>query len=83
MFESAELGHVTSKEAYEELVPGLRMELLDAQFDMQQLKAFAAVVLVEQRRRRGQGRDREPAQRMDGSAAYRFSRFRCSDRRRA
>ena len=46
MFESAELGHVTSKEAYEELVPGLRMELLDAQFDMQQLKAFAAVVLV-------------------------------------
>lgn len=46
MFESAELGHVTDKAEYEALVPLLRTELLDAQFDLQQLKDFAVVVLV-------------------------------------
>lgn len=46
MFESAELGHSTTKAEYEALVPQLRTELLDAQFDLQQLKQFAVVLLV-------------------------------------
>lgn len=46
MFESAELGHVTTKAEYEVLVPQLRTALLDAQFDLQQLKEFAVVLLV-------------------------------------
>ena len=34
MFESAELGHHTDPETFDAAVPGLRAELLDAQFDL-------------------------------------------------
>ncbi|PKO49947.1 MAG: polyphosphate:AMP phosphotransferase, partial [Betaproteobacteria bacterium HGW-Betaproteobacteria-21] len=46
MFESAELGHSTDKEAFEAAVPVLRAELLDAQFELLDLKKFAVVVLI-------------------------------------
>ncbi|APR06141.1 polyphosphate:AMP phosphotransferase [Thauera chlorobenzoica] len=46
MFESAELGHCTTKEDYDAAVPGLRAELLDAQFDLLELGQFAVVVLI-------------------------------------
>lgn len=46
MFESAELGHSTDKDAYDEAVPPLRAALLDAQFELLELKQFAVVVLI-------------------------------------
>ncbi len=46
MFESAELGHKTSKADYDEAEPLLRAQLLDAQFDLLDGKQFAVVVLV-------------------------------------
>jgi polyphosphate:AMP phosphotransferase len=46
MFESAELGHATAKEDYEAALPELRTSLLDAQYDLLELRKFAAVVLV-------------------------------------
>ncbi|WP_341645678.1 polyphosphate:AMP phosphotransferase [Thauera sp. SDU_THAU2] len=46
MFESAELGHRTDKEEYEAAVPPLRMALLDAQYEILELKQFAVVVLI-------------------------------------
>jgi AMP-polyphosphate phosphotransferase len=46
MFESAELGHKTDKGAYEQALPQLRAELLDAQFDLLELGKFAVVVLI-------------------------------------
>ncbi|AMO37251.1 polyphosphate:AMP phosphotransferase [Thauera humireducens] len=46
MFESAELGHRTTKEEFDAIVPRLRADLLDAQFDLLQLKQFAVVVLI-------------------------------------
>ena len=46
MFESAELAHVTSAEEYEAVEPALRAELLDAQFDLLELRKFAVLVLV-------------------------------------
>lgn len=46
MFESAELGHKTSDEEFKSIVPRLRAELLDAQFDLLELKQFAVVVLI-------------------------------------
>ena len=46
MFESAELGHSTSPEDYAAAVPALRAELLDAQFDLVELRRFAVLVLV-------------------------------------
>ncbi|NMG65048.1 polyphosphate:AMP phosphotransferase [Azoarcus indigens] len=46
MFESAELGHKTDKESYAAAVPALRAALLDAQFELLDLKNFAVVVLI-------------------------------------
>ena len=46
MFESAELGHTIDKQQYEAEVPGLRAELLDAQFDLREAAGFAVVILV-------------------------------------
>ncbi|MFT3757467.1 polyphosphate:AMP phosphotransferase [Thauera sp.] len=46
MFESAELGHRTDKEEYDAAVPPLRMALLDAQYEILELKQFAVVVLI-------------------------------------
>lgn len=46
MFESAELGHKTSKTDYEAAVPQLRADLLDAQFELLEHRRFAVVVLI-------------------------------------
>ncbi|NMG73164.1 polyphosphate:AMP phosphotransferase [Aromatoleum diolicum] len=46
MFESAELGHKTDKAEYDAAEPELRAQLLDAQFDLLELKSFAVVVLI-------------------------------------
>lgn len=46
MFESAELGHTIDKARYERIVPRLRADLLDAQFDLAQLGRYAVIVLV-------------------------------------
>lgn len=45
MFESAELGHKVSKEAWDKELPPLREALLDAQFDLAEAK-FPVVILV-------------------------------------
>ena len=46
MFESAELGHKIDKATYDKQVPRLRADLLDAQYDMGELKKYAAIILV-------------------------------------
>lgn len=46
MFESAEVGHVIDKTTYDQAVPGLRADLLDAQFDVLDKRAFSVVVLI-------------------------------------
>lgn len=55
MFESAELGHRTDDESFRAAVPGLRAELLDAQFDLLELKQFAVVVLINGVDKAGKG----------------------------
>ncbi len=55
MFESAELGHHTDDERFRAAVPGLRAELLDAQFDLLELKQFAVVVLINGVDKAGKG----------------------------
>ncbi|MBK6629919.1 MAG: polyphosphate:AMP phosphotransferase [Betaproteobacteria bacterium] len=46
MFESAELGHKIDKATYDKQVPRLRADLLDAQYDMGELKKYAVIILV-------------------------------------
>ena len=46
MFESAELGHKIDKAAYDKQVPKLRADLLDAQFDVGELKKFPVIILI-------------------------------------
>jgi len=46
MFESAELGHKISKSVYDDAVPQLREELLNAQFDLAQQGRFPVIILV-------------------------------------
>ena len=46
MFESAELGQQVGKMRYENEVPPLRADLLDAQFDLREAGNFAVVILV-------------------------------------
>ncbi len=46
MFESAEIGHRTSKADYEEALPVLRAQLLDAQFELLEQKRFSVAVLI-------------------------------------
>jgi len=46
MFESAELGHRIEKAQYDRIVPRLRADLLDAQFDLGSLGRFSVLVLV-------------------------------------
>lgn len=55
MFESAELGHKVSKAEFDEAVPGLRAELLEAQYQMMDLGKFAVVVLVNGMNAAGKG----------------------------
>ena len=46
MFESAEIEHDIDKAAFEEQLPQLRTELLNAQFDLIDAKAFSTILLV-------------------------------------
>lgn len=46
MFESAELGHRISKDAYQRELATLRTELLDAQFKLKQSAAFPVKVII-------------------------------------
>lgn len=46
MFESAELGHKIDKATYDAEVPKLRVDLLDAQFDLAQKASFPVIILV-------------------------------------
>lgn len=46
MFESAELGHKVDKKTYSKIVPTLRADLLDAQYDLMQSGRFPVVILV-------------------------------------
>jgi polyphosphate kinase 2 (PPK2 family) len=46
MFESAELGHKITKEAYEKEVPTLREKLLDVQYELLEKAPFSVVIIV-------------------------------------
>lgn len=46
MFESAELGHTIDKATFDKQAPRLRADLLDAQYDMGELKKYAVIILV-------------------------------------
>jgi len=46
MFESAELGHTISREAFRKEVPKLRAALLDIQYDVLEKREFPVVILV-------------------------------------
>jgi len=46
MFESAELGHRIDKATYDKQEPKLRADLLDAQFDVGELKKFPVIILI-------------------------------------
>ena len=46
MFESAELGHTIDKVTYDALVPKLREDLLNAQFDLSQQSSFPVILLI-------------------------------------
>ena len=46
MFESAELGHEVDDDAYGKEVAKLRADLLDAQYDLLESKAFPVIILV-------------------------------------
>ena len=46
MFESAELGHKIDKKTYSQIVPTLRADLLDAQYDLKQSGRFPVIILV-------------------------------------
>ena len=46
MFESAELGHTIDKKTYDREVPKLRADLLDAQFDMGEMKKYPVIILI-------------------------------------
>ena len=70
MFESAEVGHKLDKAEYEKEVPKLREALLERAVRPLRARAFQIVVLLVRDRRRRAGRDRQPAQRVDGPAPH-------------
>jgi len=55
MFESAELGHKLSKGQYRRIEPGLRADLLDAQFALHKNGRFPVIVLISGVRGAGKG----------------------------
>ncbi len=55
MFESAELGHKLSREAYRKIEPVLRADLLDAQFALSKNGRFPVVILISGVRGAGKG----------------------------
>ena len=46
MFESAELRHAVDKSTYDDEVPKLREELLEAQYDLLQQASFPVVIVI-------------------------------------
>ena len=46
MFESAELNHKVDRNTFDEAMPQLREELLNAQFDLVESKAFPVIILI-------------------------------------
>jgi polyphosphate:AMP phosphotransferase len=46
MFESAELGHKLDKKEYDKIVPELRADLLDVQYDVLEAKRFPVIILI-------------------------------------
>jgi len=55
MFESAELGHKLSKEAYKKIESQLRADLLDAQFALSRDASFPVIILISGVRGAGKG----------------------------
>ena len=55
MFESAELGHTIDKTTYKKIVPQLRADLLDAQYDLKEQGKIPVVVLVSGQDGAGKG----------------------------
>jgi AMP-polyphosphate phosphotransferase len=55
MFESAELGHKLSKGEYKKIEPGLRADLLDAQYDLFKNGTFPVIILISGVRGAGKG----------------------------
>jgi AMP-polyphosphate phosphotransferase len=55
MFESAELGHKLSKGEYKRIEPRLRVDLLNAQYQLSQLGKFPVIVLISGVRGAGKG----------------------------
>ena len=55
MFESAELGHKLSKEAYKRIEPKLRADLLDAQYELIRQARFPVIILISGVRGAGKG----------------------------
>ena len=45
MFESAEIKHDIDKATFEELLPQLRTDILNAQFDLIEAQAFPTILL--------------------------------------
>ena len=72
MFEAAELGRAIAKEEYKARVPALRIELLEAQRQLTDAR-FPVVVVFAGCRRCRQGRNRQSAERVDGSALDRHT----------
>lgn len=46
MFESAEIGHKIDKATYNERLPKLRAELINAQFELAELKQFPVLIII-------------------------------------
>ncbi len=46
MFESAEIGHKLGKKEYQREVPALRAALLNAQYDLGELKRFPVLIII-------------------------------------
>ena len=76
MFESAESATSIDKEEYKREEPKLREALLDAQYDLLGKARFPGDHHRRRRRRRRQGRDGQPAQRVDGPAPHPDPRLR-------
>ncbi|MFA5939856.1 MAG: polyphosphate:AMP phosphotransferase [Sinimarinibacterium sp.] len=55
MFETAELGHKLSKSQYRRIEPGLRADLLDAQYDLLKNARFPVIILISGVRGAGKG----------------------------
>ena len=74
MFEAAQLGQKISRSAYKKRLPVLRGALLDVQQRLRDAP-FPGTRRLRRGGWRGEGRNRQPAERVDGSAVDRHSRL--------